>query len=681
MSYTLDIFNPDRETAEKIAGKHGVGILAALALLRIGIKDAREIENYIYPDPELRISPFAFKQMPLAVGLIKKCIDEKLPVFVFGDKDVDGVTSLATVVNFLNKLGLNVKYSMPVNGEPYGISGRAIKDIIDSKARLLITVDVGIKENENVEILKQKGIHVIITDHHESGETLPEADCIINVKCEKNFPVQIKNLSGCATAFKLCEGVLLSYWDEIDKTFACITKQGDVITSTEIKAMHVEKHVSGNASDYDFNKLDYIICHQAQKEYFTGVHNNVSTLKEYFLLKNDSANGKLEQILNKAEALSLDGHEYLVNGLIKIQRNLLPSIERFFNDFVDLTGMSTICDVMPLIGENRLFVKQMEKKLLSNGNSPIKALNLGLNFYRYNEPVTSKRVANYIGPCINSAGRMGKADISLNLLLDSMKTGIQENVKSLININNERKKIGKQAFAVGVEEIGDNPEGSVIIHRSEHIVPGITGVFAQKLAYHYERPVFVFTTDTATGLLSGSGRAPDGTNILSIIEQSEEYILNYGGHLSACGLSTNEEKYSALVERIGELSQTDEFKKLPETVIHVIAEVSPEEITVDNVQKLHKTGPFGEGTIEPYFIIKNAVLGPIKRFGSPDINARFKIHNNPLAECLGWGMAEQAEELFNAGAEVNIVFEPEINYFNGKQTVQMNVVKLIKAGI
>lgn len=165
-----------------------------------------EIIQFINPDINRLENPFKFKDMEKGIKKIFEKIKEKKKIMIFGDYDVDGTTGTALLYKVLKRIGADVVFYIPHRlKEGYGFSINGVEFAKKNNVSLIITVDCGIKANETVKTAKKYGIDVIITDHHEPGDEIPDAFAIINPKYDKNYPFKL--LSGVGVAFKLCQGI------------------------------------------------------------------------------------------------------------------------------------------------------------------------------------------------------------------------------------------------------------------------------------------------------------------------------------------------------------------------------------------------------------------------------------------------------------------------------------------
>jgi len=167
-----------------------------------GIEDATEIEQFLHPSiKEYMPDPFVLKDMDKAVSVIADAIYNKDKIVIYGDYDVDGITSTAIFVKYLTSIGCDVSWHVPTrDGEGYGLNIDAIKHIYDNGAKLLITVDCGISGIEEVKYAKSLGLSIVVTDHHSPDSMLPEADAVVNPKREDDTS-NLKMLAGVGVAF------------------------------------------------------------------------------------------------------------------------------------------------------------------------------------------------------------------------------------------------------------------------------------------------------------------------------------------------------------------------------------------------------------------------------------------------------------------------------------------------
>ena len=193
----------DKDRAAAIAEEFCLEPLAALLLTARGLYDSEEIEHFLFED-DLYIDPFSITDIDRAAERIGRAVDSFEKIMIFGDYDADGVTSTALLYLYLSSKGADVDYYIPDRvSEGYGISCESIRSFADMGVKLIITVDNGINAVEETALAKQLGMDVVITDHHKVGDTLPEAEAVVNphrADCDCGF----EDYAGVGVAFKLC---------------------------------------------------------------------------------------------------------------------------------------------------------------------------------------------------------------------------------------------------------------------------------------------------------------------------------------------------------------------------------------------------------------------------------------------------------------------------------------------
>lgn len=222
------------EEVKRICEKFEVSPLVAKIIVNRKFNSDEEINNYLNPDISKIYNPYLMEDMDKAVERIKKAIDNKERVVVYGDYDVDGITSITVLKKYFKDLGLDVDTYLPNRlDEGYGLNIAAIDKIANQKDTLIITVDCGISAIDEIDYANSKGLEVIVTDHHECGEVLPNAVAIINPK-RPNTQYPFAQLAGVGVAFKLIQAISMklglpeeSYLKYID--IVCIGTIADIV--------------------------------------------------------------------------------------------------------------------------------------------------------------------------------------------------------------------------------------------------------------------------------------------------------------------------------------------------------------------------------------------------------------------------------------------------------------------
>ncbi len=209
MNKKWEFYEENSEEIIDIAKKHNISELLTKILVNRGITDDKEIDTFLNPTRNDFYDPYLMPDMDKAVERIIKAINNQEKVMIYGDYDVDGITSITVLEKFLEERGLKTGHYIPNRlEEGYGLNENAIRSIAEQKYTLMITVDCGISGIEEVELANQLGIETIITDHHEQSESLPNAYAIINAK-RKDSQYPFRGLAGCGAVFKLIQAISL----------------------------------------------------------------------------------------------------------------------------------------------------------------------------------------------------------------------------------------------------------------------------------------------------------------------------------------------------------------------------------------------------------------------------------------------------------------------------------------
>lgn len=207
MNKKWEFFNSDETLVKKIAEKHNVSELLATVLINRGIIEDEQIKIFLNPTRNDFHDPYLMPDMELAVNRILKAIEKQEKTMIYGDYDVDGITSITVLSKFLKERGLETGFYIPNRlDEGYGLNKNAIKKIADEGYKLIITVDCGISGTEEIKYAYELGMEVIVTDHHEPLEELPKAVAVIDCKRKDNtYP--FNSLAGVGVAFKLIQAI------------------------------------------------------------------------------------------------------------------------------------------------------------------------------------------------------------------------------------------------------------------------------------------------------------------------------------------------------------------------------------------------------------------------------------------------------------------------------------------
>jgi len=207
MTKKWQIYQVENEKVEELEKNYNINKLLATILVNRGIIEEKQIEKFLKPKRSDFYNPYEMPDMEIAVKRIVKAIQNKEKTIIYGDYDVDGITSVTVLKSFLEERGLEVAEYIPNRlEEGYGLNKAAVEGIAKQGFTLMITVDCGISAIEEIKYANELGIETIITDHHEPGNELPKAIAVVDAK-RKDNKYQFRNLAGVGVVFKLIQAI------------------------------------------------------------------------------------------------------------------------------------------------------------------------------------------------------------------------------------------------------------------------------------------------------------------------------------------------------------------------------------------------------------------------------------------------------------------------------------------
>lgn len=203
----IELDNAKIKNVEKIENEYGISNLLAKILVNRNLIKKEDIDLFLKPTRHDFHNPYLMPDMELAVNRIIEAINNNEKILIYGDYDVDGITSITVLKSFLIERKANVSHYIPNRlNEGYGLNKEAIKKIADDGVNLIITVDCGISGIEEVDYANSLGLKVIVTDHHEVGENLPNAIAVVDAK-RKDNTYHFRELAGVGVSFKLIQAI------------------------------------------------------------------------------------------------------------------------------------------------------------------------------------------------------------------------------------------------------------------------------------------------------------------------------------------------------------------------------------------------------------------------------------------------------------------------------------------
>jgi single-stranded-DNA-specific exonuclease len=351
---------------------------------------------------------------------------------------------------------------------------------------------------------------------------------------------------------------------------------------------------------------------------------------------------------------------YLVLGLSRE----LKLKEFNAKSFLDLACLGTICDMVPLVGVNRVIAKRGLEALSESRRPGIQALK---NVMGVRGNVVCSDVSFGIGPRLNAAGRIMHGALVVELLTTSNTGRAEKLARDLNKLNTERQSIEgavKEQAIHQIEELDVLPDGLVAWHEEFHT--GVIGIVAQRLVEHFYRPAVVMGMDSE-GIWKGSVRGIKGFSVIDTLAALREHLIKFGGHEGAGGFSVAHENLEQFRDAF--VAECRSRLALIETVPYVDAdtEASLAECTVPLVRELSNLAPFGMGNPSPVLLIKNLLVKEIRILKDAHLKV---LLSDGKRFITGLMWRHTSHPALVEGNRVSIACKPDINSFNGANEVQ-----------
>jgi single-stranded-DNA-specific exonuclease len=342
-----------------------------------------------------------------------------------------------------------------------------------------------------------------------------------------------------------------------------------------------------------------------------------------------------------------------------------------------LAALGTIADVVPLVGENRVLAHFGLCGLKSSKLTGIRALinSAGLD----GQKLDSYHVGFLLAPRLNACGRMGHAKLAVEMLTDASEERATEIAVFLEQQNKERQSIEKQILADAIAQtqaLGmDNGDSSAIVLASDQWHAGVIGIVASRLVDKFHRPTILVALNGEMG--QGSGRSISGFHLARALEACNEHLDAHGGHEMAAGIKVRAENFEHFRRAfLAYAAQTITPQQLqPELRLDCLAELK--HLTEALVTELKRLGPFGHGNRKPILCCRNIeIAAPPRRVGKTGDHLQLFIKQGTThMKCIAFGKGELLDEL-QPGRMIDLAVEPQINEFNGRISVELEVKDL-----
>lgn len=565
------MFTPNGYDEVEIARQWCVEPLIAKLLLNRGLTPDDDPAGFLAPPLAALCPPDMLPGATDAARLIMEAARAKTPIVLYGDYDVDGTTGIAILWHMLTAAGAKVSYYVPHRTEEgYGLNLAAVRTLVDDGAKLIISIDCGISDVKVADYLHGVGVPLIVTDHHQPPETLPNARVIVHPGLDDRYPNP--HLCGAGVAFKL--------------------------------AWALSREICG--SDKVTPELRDVIMH------------------------------------------------------------LLP-----------FAALGTIADVVPLHGENRVIARYGLEGLR---RTPFVGLRALIEQARLTSAkITGTDVGFRLAPRINAAGRMGHARLAVELFTRADEARAVEIAKYLESQNRTRQNTERsilKAACLQVDELGlasDAKRGMVLAAEGWH--PGVIGIVASRLVDRYHRPAIMIALSNGQG--QGSGRSISAFDLHAALTDCSSHLTGFGGHKMAAGLKIETNAIDAFREAFVAVANNrltgDDLR--PKLKLDAI--VPLDDLDMGTVETIRGLGPFGIGNPKPKLASDWLDLADEPRCVGRDgshLSAAF-MQNGRRIRAIGFGMAAAIEDL-KQHRRCRVAFEPIINEFNGRRSVEMQLIDM-----
>ncbi len=691
-----------------------------------GLTEAAEIFDFFHQDIYTLSNPFEIANVFEFIERVQSAVKNKEHVLIYGDKDADGITASAIMYNTLKKVLDTVHGFVPTLKTGYGLSKAIIEEYAAMGITLIITVDCGISNLEEVAFARELGLDIIVTDHHDIPEILPDAYLIFNPKLE-NSGFGDKNFCGCAVAFKLMEAFVLSHTKNYNKNYIIFEYSFDKTNGSieYIKAMRVRNFiivdeifaVSKTSDGYLMEGLDEIMSEEEALEelasymfedenvsfVITGSSQRFEKLLSLFK-QYDIYMAEYDQIINIIELakrsfnfnlkamntledfanalnINLFKYSHLPHSSMHIRLALFSklflmsqkSITKYIKKKSILVSFGTVADVVSTLGENRTLVKSGLDELYITEHERYKTL-LEKTLITKDNPIDTRDIGWKIAPFINAAGRLGEAQKSFEFLTSDEADDLEVLSNEIYDLNQRRKELTEENFKIVEKEIKKLglDEKPIIIVRSNKIEQGFTGLIAGKVLTTYGKTaVIMYENDDEQCV--GSIRSRGSHNARYMLEKNKELLIAFGGHKNAAGFTVSVEQYEKFESAV--LNHADEynFDEQEESLNYEMI-LDFKDINIKLAQELDMFKPFGMNNLEPIFHTSNVTIMDIRNVSKTanKIHAMFNLKSSgKIFSAVKWSINAADFEAMGEGVRLDIIYKIKLDTYGGNTQAKL----------
>lgn len=534
-----------------------------------GLKTKEEIEKFLNPSYEKHLhDPFLLHDMEKAVGRILEAVEKQEKIVIYSDYDCDGIPGGVVLHDFFKAIGYEnfSNYIPHRHYDGFGLSVKAVEELKEKEEpNLIITIDCGTSDLEAVVRANELKIDVIITDHHEAKEKLPQAVAVVNPKVGDTYP--FTGLCGAAVVYKLVQTLI----------------------------------ARGNFS-----------INEGQEKWW-----------------------------------------------------------------LDMVGIATIADMVPLRDENRVFA-HFGLRVLRKTRRPglQKLLRKQRVDFRY---LSEDDIGFTIGPRINAASRMDTPEDAFMLLATKDEGEAGTALDHLEKLNTKRKTAVAQMtkdLHKRLKEKDTVPE--VLVMGSVDWRPSLVGLVANKLAEEHRRPVFLWGKD-GNEQFKGSCRSGGNSSVVTLMEAVSDLFYEFGGHHASGGFTVREDKIHFLADGLNQAYQDLGEAVLLEKSLAVDLELGLDEVNNSLLKAQKQCAPFGAENAKPVYLIREVELRTVEVFGKVKEHTKLGFDTKGIAkEAIAFfRLPENFTKVPVVGQKCSLLAHLEESFFMGRLQVRLRIIDVV----
>ena len=692
----------DAREVRRVAARYDLDLLVSSILVRRGLSDSRSVQYLIEDDVRYLHNPFTLPSITQAVQRIMEAVAAGERVLVFGDRDVDGVTSTALMVETLQGLGAAVTWRLPEGDDPYGLTPAVIEELAAAEVQLLITVDCGVTATAEVAAAQACGMDVIVVDHHEPSAEIPDALVVDPKLPDSSYP--FLDLSACGVVWKLAWAMRFARTDLYGET-VCLLNVRPLNEAVVVEAVKLTNLVPGEtlfetantgagaevaqrlgtfAEGCEILVYDEALVSRLLTRACGPLDLFVHDLAADLAAVHPAAAGKsLLQLRERSKlaryrAGDCSELDILVQVFNSVALSRHPEVTAGGEAALDLVALSTIADLMPLRDENRILVKRGLRALAATPRVGLRELLARANLY--GKELTTIDVSFHLSPIVNAAGRMGEAPTAVRLLLADNDADARTLAERLLELNQQRRTVADEAWTraqPGARASYESSGGKLVWVIEQSLPRGVTGMVAARLVDAFRTPAIVVADQGEEA--SGSVRTLPGLPVPDLLGPLDDLLPRWGGHAMAGGFNLASKQLPHLAQRLQQLAELiDAVEPPPATDRTLDAEIPPAYLAPQVWQTADLFAPYGAGHRPLAFLMRDVPIVHVELVGKGQ-----PAHAKLLLDAGGyrwpglyWNAADKVGTEFKVGDHVNIVFRLTRSRYNQMETLQLTILDL-----